>query len=171
MARRFAGTAKCLACQAGQTAVERSQALQVATGDDPRVGAAVDEAHGYCVRHAPSGGPANRVWRGRIAELRWELDEALRTGEWNARHEPKGHELTVWQHAMARHDGATMLGLSVAESAQVPPTALDEARAMRRLTRSRLQRGSTAAVEPLVDLGRGEPGVIGADRDGSERPG
>ncbi|MGD9615810.1 MAG: hypothetical protein AB7H90_10735 [Alphaproteobacteria bacterium] len=106
---------ECPLCARIGEAGERALALVAAlveSGDGRR---AFENGYGLCVRHAaramamPEAPPlpeiAAQTIRARLALLRWELEEQLRRGAWQARPQRRGVESAAWLRAGARFAG------------------------------------------------------------------
>lgn len=107
---------QCPACRAERTAELRQVQLLDAALTLPVVQRAYENAHGLCVRHALglAGGTAGQLVRravdGRVAVLRWELEEIRRKYAWTCRHEPVGPEHDAWLRALVQVDGRLLGG-------------------------------------------------------------
>ncbi len=107
----------CPACRAVDRVELRRQQRLAALQDDPRVHAAVQRAHGWCVAHVLGarrrGVPITVVERTaatRLAAVGWELEEARRHEDVVWRHEPIGSEAMAWARAVVLLDGRSALG-------------------------------------------------------------
>lgn len=106
----------CRACQEEHTAVDREAALLTAMLRDPVHVHTFTQSHGICLRHAVDWqgarpGLVDEVLTGRLALLRWEIDEALRKQDWHTRHETRGAENSVGRRAPTLLDGRVYGGL------------------------------------------------------------
>ena len=91
-------------------------ALLAALLEDAGGRRAFEGGYGLCVRHAAQALPQSDARRiasivattlhARLALLRWELEEQLRRGAWQARPEPRGTESSAWLRAPARFAGS-----------------------------------------------------------------
>jgi inorganic pyrophosphatase len=128
-ARRSAGpeltrAASCRACEEEATAGRRQLALLAAQVHDFVGAQAYAHTHGVCLRHAVTHhgalpAAARSLLEARLAQLRWEVDEALRKQDWHTRHEVKGAEMRVGRRAPTLLDGRVFAGLPA------PPAMLD----------------------------------------------
>ncbi|WP_406145241.1 hypothetical protein [Streptomyces sp. NBC_01012] len=100
----------CRACLEERTAVRRQTALLTAELRDPPLAQEYTHTHGVCLRHAlnwqgPRPALVDEVLGGRLALLRWEIDEVLRKQDWRTRHEITGSERDVGRRAPTLLDG------------------------------------------------------------------
>ena len=116
-ATRMLAAPPCPACRAVDRVEQRRQQRLAAVQDDPRVHAAVERAHGWCVAHVLSArgrGTAipvvERTAATRLAAVGWELEEARRHEDVVWRHEPMGSEALAWARAIVLLDGRAALG-------------------------------------------------------------
>ena len=106
---------ECPLCVRMREAGERALRLLVALieYDDGR--RAFESGYGLCVRHAAQvmampeaaafGDIVTHTTHARLALLRWELEEQLRRGAWQARPTRRGVESAAWLRAGARFAG------------------------------------------------------------------
>ena len=90
-------------------------ALHAALLEDAGGRRAFEGGYGLCVRHAAQAllqPDARRIanivattLHARLALLRWELEEQLRRGAWQARPEARGTESSAWLRAPSRFAG------------------------------------------------------------------
>jgi hypothetical protein len=83
--------------------------------EDPGERRAFETGYGLCVRHAARAmamphapalsGLVARTTCARLALLRWELEEQLRRGAWQARPQRRGVESAAWLRAGPRFAG------------------------------------------------------------------
>jgi len=123
-------TTACLVCTQAAQAADREVVLLRLVGADPARSARVAASHGPCQRcravvTGPTGSEAGLSWdraaTARVAELAFELTDALRQDSWTARWDVRGAELSAWRRAPARLDGAV---LGPPPSDPSPPDAL-----------------------------------------------
>ncbi|MEU6284387.1 hypothetical protein [Streptomyces sp. NPDC047028] len=120
-ARRAAGpeltrAVRCRACNEERMAGRRQLALLAAQVREPVAEVAWARTHGVCLRHALMHRetlpvPVRTLLEARLAQLRWEIDEALRKQDWHTRHEVKGAEMTIGRRAPTLLDGRVYAGL------------------------------------------------------------
>jgi hypothetical protein len=106
---------KCPLCRRMREAGERALALLAALLEDAGGRRAFEGGFGLCVRHAaqvlvkPEARHITSIvastLHARLAMLRWELEEQLRRGAWQARPEPRGSESSAWLRAPSRFAG------------------------------------------------------------------
>ncbi len=107
---RFTADRPCAACVAAATSRRRALALLAATLRSRPGRDAFERSDGLCLRHAvlAAGDPrfeaglvglVGAVAEGRVAAVRFELEEALRKSSWSVRYEPAGPEATAWRRA------------------------------------------------------------------------
>jgi hypothetical protein len=110
------GGRECPLCRRVGEAGERALGLLAALLESADGRRAFESGYGLCVQHAAQamaipGAPAlgqivARVTRARLLLLRWELEEQLRRGAWQARPERRGAESGAWLRAGARFAGS-----------------------------------------------------------------
>ncbi|MGE0257742.1 MAG: hypothetical protein AB7H71_05660 [Alphaproteobacteria bacterium] len=106
---------ECPLCARIGEAGERALALLAALVEDADGRHAFESGYGLCVRHAALAlamphSPAlsdivARTTRARLLPLRWELEEQLRRGAWQARPQRRGVESAAWLRAGPRFAG------------------------------------------------------------------
>lgn len=106
---------ECPLCRRMREAGERAIALMAALLEDAGGRRAFESGYGLCVRHSaqamamrmapPTPGVVASTLHARLAVLRWELQEQLRRGAWQARPEPRGTEASAWLRAPSRFAG------------------------------------------------------------------
>lgn len=106
---------ECPLCRRAREAGERALLLFAALLESADGRRAFESGYGLCLRHAaqamaPPASPAigeivAATTRARLALLRWELQEQLRRGAWQARPERRGTESGAWLKAGARFAG------------------------------------------------------------------
>lgn len=107
---------RCRACDEEEIAGCRQAALLAAQVRDPVRARAYEHAHGVCLHHALAFGDAlparaRTLLNARLAQLRWEVDEALRKQDWHTRHEVRGAEMAIGRRAPTLLDGRAYAGL------------------------------------------------------------
>ncbi len=106
---------ECPLCRRAREAGERAVLLLAALLEDTDGRRAFEGGYGLCVRHAAQalalpGAPAvaaivASTMHARLALLRWELEEQLRRGAWQARPAGRGAEAGAWLRAPSRFAG------------------------------------------------------------------
>jgi hypothetical protein len=106
---------ECPLCRQMREAGERAIQLLAVLLEIPDTRRAFENGHGLCVRHAAQTlampvPPAiativAATTHARLALLRWELEEQLRRGAWQARPQRRGAESAAWLNAGARFAG------------------------------------------------------------------
>jgi hypothetical protein len=106
---------ECPLCERARVAGGRGLALVAALVESADGRHAFESGYGLCVRHAaqaiampdaaPLGDIVAQTTRARLALLRWELEEQLRRGAWQARPERRGVESAAWLRAGPRFAG------------------------------------------------------------------
>ena len=111
---------ECPLCRRMREAGARAIALLAALLEEPGGRRAFESGYGLCVRHAaqalaqpdarPISGVVASTLHARLALLRWELEEQLRRGAWQARPERRGTESSAWLRAPSRFAGTAGVG-------------------------------------------------------------
>ena len=106
---------ECPLCVRVREAGERALALVAALVESAGGRRAFESGYGLCVRHAARvmampdasafGDIVAQTTHARLALLRWELEEQLRRGAWQARPQRRGVESAAWLRAGARFAG------------------------------------------------------------------
>jgi hypothetical protein len=106
---------ECPMCRRMREAGERAIALLAALLEDAGGRRAFESGYGLCLRHSaqamtmrearPAAGIVASTLHARLVLLRWELEEQLRRGAWQARPEPRGSESSAWLRAPSRFAG------------------------------------------------------------------
>ena len=107
---------ECPLCMRVREAGKRALSLLAALVESAGECRAFENGYGLCVRHAADGmampdAPAFReivlrTTRARLLLLRWELEEQMRRGAWQARPQRRGVESGAWLRAGARFAGS-----------------------------------------------------------------
>lgn len=120
-------TVRCRACAEQELAEARQLGLLTAQLQDPVQAQKYAVTHGVCLRHAaahrnrlPAG--ARSLLVARLAQLSWEVDEALRKQDWRTRHETRGAEATVDRRAPTLLDGQVWAGMPPPSTSAEDPT-------------------------------------------------
>ena len=110
---------ECPLCRRAREAGQRAILLLTALLKDTDGRSAFESGYGLCVRHAaqalslpdeqPAGNIIASTTHARLAMLRWEIEEQLRRGAWQARPERRGAESGAWLKAGARFAGTVRL--------------------------------------------------------------
>jgi hypothetical protein len=105
----------CPLCVRAREAGERALALVAALVESTGGRRAFESGYGLCVRHAARamampdapalGDIVAQTVHARLALLRWELEEQLRRGAWQARPQRRGVESGAWLRAGPRFAG------------------------------------------------------------------
>jgi hypothetical protein len=111
---------ECPLCARLRDAGERALSLLAALVESAGGRRAFENGYGLCLRHAARAtvlpdAPAlreivARTTRARLALLRWELEEQLRRGAWQARPLRRGVESGAWLRAGPRFGGTVQAG-------------------------------------------------------------
>jgi len=106
----------CPACTLLQAARDRTLMLLSALLKDSLRRNAFERGYGLCLKHYSRALALNpspemhafltEVEAGKLALLRWELEESSRKSPWSSRPESSGTENTAWKRAVARFSGS-----------------------------------------------------------------
>jgi hypothetical protein len=106
---------ECPLCRRMREAGDRGIALVAALLEDAAGRRAFENGYGLCVRHSaqamtmrearPVTSIVASTLHARLALLRWEVEEQLRRGAWQARPEQRGTESSAWLRAPSRFAG------------------------------------------------------------------
>ncbi len=106
---------ECPLCARARDAGDRALSLLAALVESDDGRRAFESGYGLCVRHAARamampghstlGDIVAQTTHARMALLRWQLEEQLRRGAWQARPQRRGVELAAWLRAGPRFAG------------------------------------------------------------------